>query len=58
MEVPYHAVCAHVIMAWCQLLQHWRTEINSLRSSDAYVGNLTIIGSNNGLSYGGRQAII
>ena len=34
--------------------------INSLRPSDAYkcVGNLTIIGSDNGLSPGRHQAII
>ena len=32
--------------------------INSLRASDAYIIKLTIIGSDNGLSPGRRQAII
>ena len=57
-------------MSWTHFtsirIQGWYTDkcantlFNSLRSSDAYiyVGNLTIIGSDNGLSPGRRQAII
>ena len=42
------------------LLNVTRNRFNSLRPSDAYicVGNLTIVGSDNGLSPGRRQAII
>ena len=41
---------------WCPYISYM---INSLRPSDTYmVGNLTIIGSDNGLSPGRRQAII
>ena len=47
---------------WTLIKGHswWNQFINLLRPNDAYicVGNLTIIGSNNGLSPGGCQAII
>ena len=36
----------------------FRIAINSLRPSDAYMHQYTIIGSDNGLSLGRRQAII
>ena len=41
-------------------MQDVKNQLNSLRLSDAYicVGNLTIIGPDNGLSPGRRQAII
>ena len=49
-------------MAWHQkgdqVLWHIQISINSLRPSDAYILNLTILGSDKGLSPGRRQAII
>ena len=49
-------------MAWHQtgdqVLWHIQIFINSLRPSDAYILNLTILGSDNGLSPGRRHAII
>ena len=44
---------------WLTLLSYFTFKVNSLRPSDAYIRQLTnIIGSDNGVSPGRRQAII
>ena len=51
-EMPFDHNCGNVFMCSTDYLTHWG------RVTHIYVGKLTIIGSDNGLSPGRRQAII
>ena len=48
----WHQICCTIYVR-----KRYLHVFNSLRQSDVFVGNLTTIGSDNGLSHGRRQAI-